>query len=329
METSTMDGTGKLQISTRAFPESDQTEAFREIFGRAVLQIDMEPLKDHRFESEMTLWGLPGGIGVSSGFGSPMINHHTPDLIDNDDLLLTFMQEGGGVFEQHGRRTEVAQGDVVLTAIGEPAKFALLQRTSMINLRLSRDRLAPKLVDIGSALLAPVIHEGSAKRLMTNYIETLDKEDNLAPPVLRQAAATHLYDLAALALGATHDAAAIAKGRGIRAARLRAIKADILNLLTDDRLSLDSIARRHEISVSYLRQLFADEETTFSDYVLNERLALAHQMLGSSGLHERSIGVIALDCGFGDISYFNRRFRRRYGATPSDIRHRARLANNR
>jgi AraC-like DNA-binding protein len=31
------------------------------------------------------------------------------------------------------------------------------------------------------------------------------------------------------------------------------------------------------------------------------------------------ISTIALDCGFGDISNFNRAFRRRYGITPSEL----------
>jgi AraC-like DNA-binding protein len=33
-----------------------------------------------------------------------------------------------------------------------------------------------------------------------------------------------------------------------------------------------------------------------------------------------TISAIALASGFGDLSHFNRSFRRRYGATPSDIR---------
>ena len=33
---------------------------------------------------------------------------------------------------------------------------------------------------------------------------------------------------------------------------------------------------------------------------------------------------IAFDVGFGDLSYFNRTFRRRYGMTPSDLRAAAR-----
>ena len=37
------------------------------------------------------------------------------------------------------------------------------------------------------------------------------------------------------------------------------------------------------------------------------------------------ISSIVYDCGFGDISYFNRIFRRHYGATPSDVRTQAPL----
>jgi AraC-like DNA-binding protein len=32
------------------------------------------------------------------------------------------------------------------------------------------------------------------------------------------------------------------------------------------------------------------------------------------------ISTIALDAGLSDLSYFNRRFRRRYGVAPSELR---------
>ena len=35
---------------------------------------------------------------------------------------------------------------------------------------------------------------------------------------------------------------------------------------------------------------------------------------------ERRISDIAFDCGFNDLSYFNRAFRKRFGATPSELR---------
>jgi AraC-like DNA-binding protein len=37
--------------------------------------------------------------------------------------------------------------------------------------------------------------------------------------------------------------------------------------------------------------------------------------------HERrKVSEIAYACGFNEISYFNQAFRRRFGATPSDVR---------
>jgi len=36
---------------------------------------------------------------------------------------------------------------------------------------------------------------------------------------------------------------------------------------------------------------------------------------------------VAFDAGFGDLSYFNRVFRRRFGATPSDVRAAARRSH--
>jgi AraC-like DNA-binding protein len=37
-------------------------------------------------------------------------------------------------------------------------------------------------------------------------------------------------------------------------------------------------------------------------------------------LAQNPVGAIAYDAGFGDLSYFNRSFKRRYGATPRDVR---------
>jgi AraC-like DNA-binding protein len=137
---------------------------------------------------------------------------------------------------------------------------------------------------------------------------------------LAQLAVSHIYDLAALALGATRDAAEAAKGRGLRAARLTAIKADILDRLGARDLSLDAVAKRQGISPIYVRKLLESEDTSFTQFVLEERLARAYRLLSDPRRTERTIAALALEAGFGDLSYFNRAFRRRYGASPSDVR---------
>jgi AraC-like DNA-binding protein len=158
-----------------------------------------------------------------------------------------------------------------------------------------------------------------ALTLLTGYIGLLAQDHLLASANLRRLAVAHVHDLVALA-GASRDAAEIAKGRGLRAARLHAIKADIRASLGEQGLSLTAIAARHGVTPRYVQALFADEGSTFSEYLRGERLARVHQMLCDPLHTARTTSSIAYDAGFGDLSHFNRAFRRRYGGTPSDVR---------
>ncbi len=70
----------------------------------------------------------------------------------------------------------------------------------------------------------------------------------------------------------------------------------------------------------YIHMLFDGEGTTFSQHVLIARLACAHRLLVDPRHAHQSIAAIAYASGFGDLSHFNHAFRRRYGATPSEVR---------
>jgi len=77
---------------------------------------------------------------------------------------------------------------------------------------------------------------------------------------------------------------------------------------------------RHRVTPRYIQRLFEHDSTSLTQFVLYERLARAHRLLGSARDARRTISEIAFAVGFGDLSYFNRSFRRRYGMTPSDVR---------
>jgi AraC-like DNA-binding protein len=54
--------------------------------------------------------------------------------------------------------------------------------------------------------------------------------------------------------------------------------------------------------------------------VLSCRLEFAHRLLTDPRLVGRPITSIAFDAGFSDLSHFNRLFRGRYNATPTEVR---------
>ena len=160
-------------------------------------------------------------------------------------------------------------------------------------------------------------------RLLTGYVDLLINHPALMETAeLRRLAVNHVHDLIALALGATRDAAEIAVGRGLRAARMRAIKADIAQNLEGD-VTVAALSMRHRISPRYIRKLFEGENTSLSQFVLGQRLTRVFRMLADCRYAGLTISDIAFAVGFGDLSTFDREFRRRFGLTPSDVRRRA------
>jgi AraC-like DNA-binding protein len=110
----------------------------------------------------------------------------------------------------------------------------------------------------------------------------------------------------------------------MRVARLRALQDD---LTSDPSLDLASLAARHAISPRYVQKLFDEAGTTYSDFVLELRLDLARRMLSSPRYEASTVTSVAFDSGFGDLSSFNRRFKQRYGMTPSEYRYETRVRN--
>jgi AraC-like DNA-binding protein len=308
-----------LRVSSADFSDRDRVEAFRETFGRAIMQIDIDPSPGHPLDVEMTLRALPG-LGIATGRISPTHNSHPSSLIDNDDPVLVVARQGSGALKQRGREATIANGQAILTSNGMVGSFVGHVTSHVFTFRLTRDLLASRIPDLENALIRPLPANHPALQLLMGYTSALNDDQALATPELRHAVVSHVHDLAALALGMTGDSAVLANERGVKAARLRAIKADIIANCRQQHFSIEAIARQHQISPVYIRQLLAADGTTFTELVIHYRLAHAHRTLTNPRHADRAIGSIAFESGFSDLSYFNRTFRRRYGAKPSDIR---------
>jgi len=211
-------------------------------------------------------------------------------------------------------------GDAVLLSYSEARTVTRPGRVHHRIVRLPRASLAPLVPNIDDAVLRPIPRGAGALTLLANYAGALIDDPAIVALPMRQLVVAQLCDLIAVTLGATRDAQALADGRGIRAARLRAIKIDIEAHLANGDLSPAAVAARQRISDSYIRKLFEGEGTSFSEFVLLRRLARAHRMLTDRRWADRGIAWIAFESGFGDLSYFNRTFKRCYGARPSDVR---------
>ncbi len=85
-------------------------------------------------------------------------------------------------------------------------------------------------------------------------------------------------------------------------------------------ISLSEAARIHSVSPEHLSRSFKRETGIgFNEFIGLVRLRRAELMLrNESG---RSIAEIAYACGFNDSNYFSDKFKKLYGVTPSELRH--------
>ena len=311
-----------IRVSTDDLPERDRVAIIREQFGRSFFGIDLEPLPDVEFRSDVTIRPL-AGASLSLNVGGGLHAWRTRELLADgrDDLVLIMNLQRPSLVTQRGQEVVLHKQAATLVTLGEIGGItrpALDHRVFMLNLpRAAIGRLIPNADD---AVMRPIPSDSAALRLLIKYAGILQDTAGPLQVELQRSIADHVYDLVVLTVGGTRDAIEVAKGRGIPAARLNAIKSDVERNLVRRDLSIEAICARHGITPRYMRMLFAGEQTTFSDFVTGRRLALALGRLRDPDRAGHTIGAIAYECGFGDLSYFNRAFRRHFGMTPSEAR---------
>lgn len=294
-------------------------EWFREEFCRRMFQGDMEAKSDAPFWLDANIRLLPD-LAIFTGGASPM---RWKTDSSEESFNLTTPVTGQLLFRSPGTDILLEPGAAIVGSLADTLE--LNTDTRFISIRLSPRLLAPLVPNFADIPVVALPANTQALRLLTCYLHTLGAEEAIETPEAGHLVAQHIHDLAALALGTSRDAMVVAQERGGRAARLVAIKQDILSHLADPDLSVASLAARQGLGPRYIHMLFERSGATYSEFVVAERLIRAHRMLTDPRTSAYPIGAIALKVGFGDLSYFNRCFRRKYGGTPSEVRAMARM----
>jgi len=289
--------------------------------------LPLEPLAGAAVHANIRQWRYPR-LGILSATLRGLRHGSSDRAVHDDDLYLGITLKGSSVAEQRRAQLTLLNGDAVLLSGQDTFRMIHPDQVSFLGIRLSRAVLGTHLNDIDDAVMRLIARDTPPLSLLARYV-TLAINDSLpTTSELRQLVVDHVYELAAMAIDATRERALITGGLGVRAARLRAMKADIVASLADSNLSVAAIAARHQVTSRYVHKLFAYEGTTYSEFVVRQRLARVHRMLTDPRFAGESISALAFRTGFNDLSYFNRAFRQRYRATPSDVR-RDRTAANR
>lgn len=314
-----------LEYIDREIAPRERLQSWRTMLGKKLLSVDITPLRDEPYGARASLRALPG---VRFGWGSidASLNRRTRRIVadDNDDVFVIVNFEGVLTVTQRGRENRLKAGDAYVVRCDEEASYGRPDTGRIMCLRLPHAALQGLVRDLDDRIPCTIPAQSPALQLLIRYVGLLDNSQPLLLADIRQRTASHICDLATLALGASRDTRVQVCERSLQAVRLHAITAWIDGNLSVPDLSVDLAAARHRLTVRQVQRLFESEGRSFTEYLREQRLLHAFRALSNPCLDERSITDIALDSGFGDLSYFNRLFRRRFHASPRELRNRHR-----
>jgi AraC-like DNA-binding protein len=309
-----------LRVSTETLPERERFSAFQEEFAQQILKMDVIDHSGQCPGIEVAIMPLGrSAAGTVSATPAEFIrrNHHLKDC--NDDFRLTIIAKGAFRFSHAGEEGTYNIGWAHL------ADQARLYRGFgpcggyVRNVTVQAAALKTLVADPEDLAGHPV-RPGPALRLLDGYLQSLTSLEEPPSPELAPIIGGHLLDLVAAALGPTAEAAEIIAKRGVKAARLRAILAEVARRFSDPNFDLDNVAGRLGLSRRYIQELLEETGKSFTEHLVESRLERALAMLSDQRCQHLAIIDIAFAVGFGDVSHFNRVFRRRFGETPSGVR---------
>jgi AraC-like DNA-binding protein len=304
--------------------EQERPTLLRECLARAGVHYEFHAVGDVPFHVDLAMTAFPGLMVVMGGLhASRRCGARELAAETRDDATLLLNLKGTHRIEQKGHDLVLGEGEAAFTSCSDPSIMTHGGASHMLGLRFPKAGLAPLVDGLSDRLVRRIPGDLPALRLLRSYL-AVAWEHGHAGAELQCSLVSHVYDLMAVMVGPTRDTAAVAEARGLAAARLHTIKEDIERNLAEPHLSVAVLAVRHGCTARSVQRLFEQEGTTFTEYLLAQRLAHAHRLLGDPDRQDDKISAVAFDCGFGDLSYFNRVFRRRYGAAPSEVRAQAR-----
>ena len=302
-------------------PEGQDYEAWREEFCRRFCRLDADTVTADHIECTVEISQV-GPLSFGTAHGSSGSFRRNRSLLSDgrDDLVLLTAIKGDALAVQRGHSIELRPSEMCLTSLDHIGESRLSRGGRYTALRMPRRDLMAISKNIEDKIARPLEGCGALRNVIGGYHALCAATGPALDLTGQYAMARQMMELVALLAETGGVPPSRPSGNVHGAARLQLIQAHVLANLHDCGLTITSVARRACLSPRQVQRLFEQTGSNFTEFVLEQRLLLAHRRLSAPGTRWEKISTIALDAGFGDLSYFNRSFRTRFGTTPSEWR---------
>jgi AraC-like DNA-binding protein len=297
---------------------------WHDLYVAAYCEFDLTLIADQPFRArtEIQQFGAVSVANTVAGVDRLVRSPKQVAAATRSNFCVAFSRNGSSFVQAQLGRETVHDGDAaILVTEGEAGDIRHPGGFNFFLLDIPQQPLLERVGNAFDLVARPLTAAPHVTAHLRRYVEILQKLDIAGQdPALRDHVASTLLDLVALVLDAQGDSATLARARGLRAARLQSILAAIRSGYADPAISSQRVGLKVGLSARYVNELLHETGLSFAERVLELRLQRARAELADPRHDRRKVIDIAYDCGFNDVSYFNRCFRRRFGASPTQFR---------
>lgn len=303
-------------------PAQARADHWNSVIAQAYFPLDLTFRDAQHFTGRLEI-GNVGEVSLSRLQTEPVqYERHRRHIAgaSEEQYLITIPRQSPVEFRQLGREVRCDPGGFIIERGDEPYRFAYGTANDLCVLKVAKPVLAEKLRN-PDRYCALVFNGregiGSLFTTMAQQIQAQTRAQSPADGLSGQVLGRHLVELLALSLDRSSEADQGA-GSAVRAAHRRRAETVILKHLSNPDLSPEVVADAVGISKRYLHELFAEVNCTVSQFVREQRLRAARDVLQMP--NPGPMSDVAYRFGFSDQAQFSRLFKAMFGQTPSGFR---------
>ncbi|WP_178130674.1 AraC family transcriptional regulator [Reyranella sp. CPCC 100927] len=307
------------RFSTENLPAGQRIEAYRDILAQRYLGLDVIDHSDGHPHFDASIQRF-GAVSIGTFTATPIEHIRTKALADDirPALTLNVVAKGGVRSTSSHRDVTAKAGASYFTNGHHPSRFLATAGGIFHTITVPVDALHDLVADPWRQ--HGQVGDSVALNLLVDYCAVLRALREPPPLAVMQSIEAHVLDLIAAVIGPTPEGRDVIAERGLKAARRQAVLSAMDRHFNQPQFTVSALAIRLGVSRRYVHHLLEHTGRTFSQHVLDRRLRYVHALLSDANVPPQRIIDIAGMAGFGDVSYFNRQFRARFGKTPTSVR---------
>ncbi|WP_342112041.1 helix-turn-helix domain-containing protein [Methylobacterium sp. SI9] len=310
-------------FSTEDEKPKNSFRRWRETVFERIVPVELTPTSERLFQ----------GVLEAAEVGPLLITRITQSAINTEATPTTIRRHGkqdtlnvaialrGQVFSAQDDRTSIQRPGDIVVLDRRPTTMVSEADTQTLFIELPRESLERALGSTRRYTALTIGADQPGTSLVTSFFDELVRTYGRLTPEMNARMASIGIDLIVASIA---ERLAQEPPENLQATLIvQRASAYIEANLGDPSFNPTRLAAAIGVSLRYLQALFHEHDRNISDWIWRRRLEVAAQRLSDPGFAHVNLGTLAYGCGFSNQSHFSRRFRDRYGLSPSAYRWRA------